>query len=201
MIKAVTFDLDGVYFTPESYPRFKRALPKTVTDPLIIDLVLSKSSELMRFKRGDLSESEYWDYVRHSLGVSLDNNQIGELLAESYEVDSLVVDTIKRIRSLGIKTCICTNNFPTRIKALDSKFHFLSGFNVKIISYETRSVKPEPAIFQTLIKKAGCLPSELIFADDNITNVTAAKNLGVNAFLYQSFNDFIKNLQNFGVNI
>lgn len=201
MIKAITFDLDGVYFTADSFPRFKRSLPKNVVNSSIVDLVLSSSQQMLAFKKGELSEADYWDYVRHNLGIDLDNSQIFQLLSDSYQVDQLVVDTVKKVRSLGIKTCICTNNFPTRINALDSRFHFLSDFDVKVVSYQIGSIKPDPLIFQSLISKSHCLPEEIVFADDHLVNVTTAKSLGLNAFLYQGFDDFVRNLQRQGVSI
>ncbi len=201
MIKAVTFDLDGVYFTSDSYSRFKHALPKNISNDSVVDLVLSSSQQMMAFKKGELSESDYWEYVNRNLGADLDIPRISQLLSDSYRLNDLVVDTVRKVRSLGIKTCICTNNFPTRIDALNSKFGFLSDFDVKVISYQLHSLKPDPLIFETLIKQSRCLPEEIIFADDKLANVAAAKNLGINAFLYQGFDGFVKNLQLSGISI
>jgi len=53
MIKAVTFDLDGVYFTEDSFQSFKRRLPKTITDEAVVNQVLFKSPEILAFKRGE----------------------------------------------------------------------------------------------------------------------------------------------------
>jgi len=41
MIKAVTFDLDGVYFTPQSFKNFKVNLPKKITDREKVDSLTS----------------------------------------------------------------------------------------------------------------------------------------------------------------
>jgi putative hydrolase of the HAD superfamily len=101
---------------------------------------------------------------------------------------------------MGIKTCICTNNFPTRINALNQKFNFLSDFDIHVFSYEIGAIKPDSKIFQTLIDRSGCLPQEIVFADDKQGNVDAALSLGINAFLYTDFENFVSELKNLGVN-
>lgn len=194
MIKAITFDLDGVYFTEDSFKNFKSNFPKNTTDQNLVDHVLAKSDEMMNFKRGILTETQYWDFVNQSFGQSLSLDVITNLLMDSYSVNQNVVDYVKKVRSEGIKTCICTNNFPTRINALNKKFNFLSDFDVQVFSYEVGSVKPDLKIFQTLIEISGVFPEEIFYADDKEANVEAAKSLGINAIVFTNFEDFVKSL-------
>jgi putative hydrolase of the HAD superfamily len=201
MIKAITFDLDGVYFTESSFQNFKKNLPKTVTEEEIVNHVLFKSDQILQFKRGELSEDQYWNFVRDVLGVTLDNQTISKLLADSYQVDQNVVDTVKKVRSSGIKTCICTNNFPTRINALNQKFGFLSDFDIQIFSYQVGAIKPDPKIFQALINRSGCLPQEIFYADDKQANVDSARLLGIKTLVYKGFDNFISQLKTQGVNL
>lgn len=189
MIKAITFDLDGVYFTSESFSNFKKSLG-----------VDSFNDDAMtQFKRGEISEDKFWNLTRQELNIKLSNQEISRVLADSYSVNQNVVDTVKKVRSLGIKTCICTNNFPTRINTLNKKFNFLNDFDVQIFSYQIAATKPDPKIFQALIEKSGCRPNEIIFADDKQENVDSAKSLGINAFLYEGFDSFVSEIQKLGI--
>ncbi|OGL52201.1 hypothetical protein A3K55_00040 [Candidatus Shapirobacteria bacterium RBG_13_44_7] len=197
MIRAVTFDLDGVYFTEDSFQTFKANFPKNTTDQNLIDHVLSKSDEITQSKQEILTEDQYWNYVRSQLGVSTSNKEISKLLADSYQVNPNVVDIVKKTRNLGVKTCICTNNFPTRINALQDKFHFLDDFDVQIFSYQVNATKPDPKIFQALINQSDCQPNEIVFADDKEANVISAQSLGINAFIYQGFDHFLDKLRSF----
>lgn len=201
MIKAVVFDLDGVYFTQGSIESFLSNFPKKATDKEYILHVLAKSDEMAKFKKGIISEEEYWSYVRKEFGSNPSLLEISKLYMDSYKTDPGVVITVKKVHSLGIKTCICTNNYPTRINALNQKFNFLNDFDIHVFSYEVGAMKPDPKIFQTLIEKSGCLPGEIIFADDKQSNVDAALSLGINAFLYTSFEDFLFQLRSLGLEI
>lgn len=189
MIKAITFDLDGVYFTADSFAQFKQSLGVSSFN----------DDYLTQFKKGELTEDQFWDLARKELNFNLTNQEIFNLLKNSYQVNQNVVDTVKKVRSLGAKTCICTNNFPTRINALNQKFNFLADFNVVVLSYQIGAVKPDPKIFQTLITRSGCLPSEIFYADDKQTNVDSALSLGINAFVYTGFEDFVNKLKTFGL--
>lgn len=195
MIKAITFDLDGVYFTPDSFSNFKKNLPKKIIDPLIVDQVFQHSDENKQFRRGEMDEATFWSYAKNALGVSLTNDEIFKLLADSYQVDPQVVEVVKKVRSLGYKTCICTNNYPTRIRLLDQKFHFLSDFDIHIFSYQVGAIKPDPKIYQALITAANCRPEEIVYSDDRSANVQAALDLGINSFVYQDFPDFLSRLK------
>jgi putative hydrolase of the HAD superfamily len=185
MIKAVTFDLDGVYFTAESFPRFVNCF----LDPEKAMQVLKKSNEMADFKLGKMSEKDYWDYVRKELAVPYSNEEIFTMLRDSYEVNQQVRDFELEICARGIKTCICTNNFVTRIRELNKKFDFLKDFDVKVISCEVGVAKPGKEIFEELVRQACCEASEIIYADDNESSYKSALSVGINAFLYTSFED------------
>ncbi|MDP1743460.1 MAG: HAD family phosphatase [Candidatus Amesbacteria bacterium] len=186
MIKAITFDLDGVYFTAESFPRFVNCF----SDPEKAMQVLKKSNEMADFKLGKMSEDDYWDYVRKELAVPYSNEEIFTMLRDSYEVNQQVRDFEMEVRTRGIKTCICTNNFVTRIRELDEKFDFLKDFDVKVISYQVGVAKPDKGIFEELIRQTDCAANEIIYADDNESSYKSALSVGINAFLYTNFEDF-----------
>ena|SRR3989344_1042406 len=190
MMKAVTFDLDGVYFTPQSFKNFKANLPKKVMDEYKLNWVLYKSPEMLNFKMGKMEENEYWDFVRKELGVELNNSEIFKLLRDSYEVNPEVKEYVNEVKAKGLKTCICSNNFVTRIRELNSKFDFLKDFDVKVLSYEVGIMKPEKGIFEVLIKQSGVKPEEIVYADDDESKLQGAIDLGINAFVYEGFEKF-----------
>ncbi len=199
MIKAVTFDLDGVYFTQDSIDAFIKNFPKKITDPERMLYVLAKSDEMAKFKKGTLTEVDYWSYVQKEFSIEISLDEITQLFMDSYKVDPNVVEVVKKVRKLGIKTCICTNNYSTRINALNKKFNFLNDFDVQVFSYQVAAMKPDLKIFQSLIEKSECQPNEIVFADDKQSNVDAALSLGINAFLYNGFEDFLSHLKQQGI--
>ncbi len=122
-------------------------------------------------------------------------------MKSSYEINDGVRDYVIKVRNAGYKTYICSNNFETRIRELDNKFDFLSLFDVHVFSYEVGYMKPAKEIFETLVKKSGVRPEEIVYSDDDETKMQGAKELGINTFLYTDFDSFVKHLEVLGVKV
>ena len=114
-----------------------------------------------------------------------------EILASSYEINPEAQNLIKKLNAHGIKLALCSNNFPERIKAVDEKLDFLKNFDIQVFSYEEGATKPSREIFNTLIKKSQVAPSEIVYFDDSAEAISTAKQLGINAFLYTSFDEMV----------
>lgn len=199
MIKAICFDLDGVYFTAESFKRFKANLPKTETDEEKINFVLYKSDEMAKFKKGEISEEDFWDFARRELGIKVDNEEIFECLRDSYVVNPDVKKYVEEIREKGYMSCVCSNNFETRIRELNKKFDFLKDFDFAVFSYEEGVMKPDKKIFESLVAKSGVQANEIVYSDDESSRLQGAIELGIQAFVYENFKQFRKKLSEFGV--
>ena len=44
-------------------------------------------------------------------------------------------------------------------------------------------------------------PEEIVFADDNESRLVGAKELGINTFVYEDFDSFVKSLKELGVEV
>jgi hypothetical protein len=74
-IKAICLDLDGLFFTGESFQRFKEALAPNVAREKR-DFVLALSPQMREFKAGILDEQTYWNWVRSELMIYISNKEI-----------------------------------------------------------------------------------------------------------------------------
>ncbi|MDR0860454.1 MAG: HAD-IA family hydrolase [Candidatus Peribacteria bacterium] len=166
-IKTICLDLDGLFFTDQSFQTFKERLAPTVEKEKR-DFVLALSSQMQAFKAGKMTEADYRERARQELGIyiSLSNEEIFQLLREIYEVNPEVEQLAKQLKQQGYHLAICSNNFPTRIRELDKQFSFLSLFDTVILSYEVGVLKPDKKIFEALIQQCHCLPEEIIYSDD-----------------------------------
>ena len=196
----ICFDLDGLYFTDESFQKFKERLAPNTEKP-IRDLVLALSDEMRAFKSGTMSEEAYRERAKSVLGLSCSNEEIYTILRESYEVNKKVEQLAKTLRQKWYKIWICSNNFPSRVRELDKKFHFLDNFDVHIFSYEVGAMKPDQKIFQILIDKSGVEASKIIYSDDKEEKLEWAKKLWIQTFVFHGFDEFIQDLKNCWIEI
>lgn len=199
MIKAITFDLDGVYFI-NGKSNFIANIIKLGVSEDEAKRVFLKSDEMNRqYKEGKMSDEEYWIWASKEWKLDKTPKELIELLISGYEVDQNVVETVKKVRANGYKTLICTNNFPARINGLQERFKFLDDFDGKSISYEVGSSKPDTKIYEKLIEVSRVNADEIVYADDNKDNISEAQKLGINAFFYEGFDKFIERLKVLGV--
>lgn len=200
MIKAITFDLDGVYF-PKGKKEFLRSL---------IDLGVSreKAEEVFfgnkmnkEYKLGEISDNEFWSWAIKEWNIDLTVDEIITLMIKGYGVDKKVEELVKKCKESGYKTLICSNNFPARINGLQKRFGFLKNFDITVYSYEAGIAKPNKEIFEELVRKSKVKPEEIIFADDDKEKISGAKEIGIQAFIYEGFDKFFNKLKELGVKL
>lgn len=199
MLKAICFDLDGVYFLNGKSNFIKSLVDLGVTEDEAKRVFLKSDQMNKQYKLGTLTDEEYWSWALKEWSLAMTTKEIVDLLIKGYETNAPAVDYVKSVREAGYKTLICSNNFPARINGLNERFGFLNDFDVVTLSYEVGIAKPDKMIFQELITKTGLQGNEIFYSDDDESKMEGAKELGINTFLYTTFEAFIKHLENLGV--
>lgn len=181
-IKAVTFDLDGVYF-PSGKNNFIKALEQLEVSEDEARQVFLKSDEMNKlYKNGKMTDDEFWMWASKEWKLDKRPDELIDLMIGGYDVDQNVVETVKRARANGYKTLVCSNNFPARVNGLQEKFRFLDNFDVAVFSFEVGESKPSEKIFTELVKRADLPAESIIFADDNPVNLDGGESFRYNYF-------------------
>ncbi len=202
MIRAICFDLDGVYFTPQGKKSFHTALSTEYgADPAVVDELMYKSPEMAQLVRGQISSEQFWDRVREITGITATDEELTNRWIQDYEIDENVRKAVLEAKKQGYITCVCTNNNGIRLPALEKKFHFMNDFDVIVSSHEVGHTKPSKEIFETLLQKLNVKPEELIYSDDNPERLQGAKDLGIQTFVYHNFEQFLEELERVGVKL
>ncbi len=79
------------------------------------------------------------------------------------------------------------------------RYDFLQWFDGRVVSGVEKTRKPFPEFYQLLLDRYNVNASEAVFIDDNLRNVKAAEELGINAIHFQSAEQLKKELQEVGV--
>lgn len=77
---------------------------------------------------------------------------------------------------------------------------FLPLMDGGILSYQEKLIKPDPAIYQLLLKRYGLKASECVFLDDTPKNVEEAVRQGMAGIVFQSREQAAEELRVLGVN-
>lgn len=199
--KVITFDLDGVYF-PNGKANFISALGKIGVSEDEAKRVFLKSPQMNeQYKVGKIIDEQFWTWAVSEWKLAKPWQEIVKLMIDSYDIDERVVSVIQSLRAKGYKTAICSSNFPARIKGLQERFGFLNNFDVIVLSYEIGVDKPDAQIYQKLVDLSEVDAKSVVYADDEIERIEAAKNIGITAFLYEGFDQYLSQLKSVGIEI
>lgn len=201
-IKAICFDLDGVYFTPRGKKSFHQALSEEFgAAPEVVDELMYRSPEMAQLVRGQITPEAFWDRVRSITGIKASDQQLAERWIRDYEVDENVHRAAVRAHELGYKTCVCTNNNAIRLDALVEKYKLNQVFDVIVSSHEVGETKPNRAIFEALLEKLDIQPQELVYSDDNPQRLSGASEMGIQTFVFEDFAQFLNTLKQLDIDL
>jgi putative hydrolase of the HAD superfamily len=142
------------------------------------------------------------------LEVVLSNWERSKLLLETLnvlhdiEVYADIMQTVQAIRRSGIHCHIGSNQQSLRAGHMSSTLNYKSLLDSEFYSCFIGSAKPEAAFFEKVIAQLGCQASAVLFLDDRLENVQAAKRLGINAILFFGIDgapSLARHLTGFGV--
>ncbi|MBO4428339.1 MAG: HAD family phosphatase [Clostridia bacterium] len=99
------------------------------------------------------------------------------------------------LRQRGYKVYLLSNFSNYNFNVNVPRYTFLSETDGKIISYIYKTVKPERKIYEILLDKYALNAEECVFIDDRDDNIAAAKALGFNGIVFESYEDANEKLQ------
>jgi len=204
------WDLDGVVLTRKNmvgvalaYPR-KRELWRQLSYPLLRDaLTVLFGRRVFGFK----GASEQYVRLAHQYDVPL-LEEFVLTVANAKEVIPGTVDIMRQLHEAGYRQYIGTNMGKTVFDHLVRKkdFAFLNDwFDVSASQFVTldglkRGIyKPKKKFFEEFLLRNDLLPSRIIFVDDRLENVRAAREVGLRAIKFTGPRALTRRLKKMGV--
>lgn len=94
------------------------------------------------------------------------------------------VALMRRLRAAGVPVFALTNFGVESFALAQTHYDFLSEFDHAYVSGHMKVTKPDPEIFRMVEAHCGIAPDRLLFTDDRVDNVAAARARGWNAHLF-----------------
>lgn len=199
MIKNIVFDvgkvlvdfnwqgfLDSLELTPEIYEKVAGA---TVLSELWNEFDRSKMSDeeilqgfLEKAPDCEIEIMRFWDNLGNSI--------------QCYDYTSSWVEELQKA---GYQIYLLSN-YPRRLYSQSiHELSFVERVDGAVFSYEVQATKPEPEIYQALLKKYQLDPTECVFLDDNRRNIIAANELGMATIHFHTKSQAEDELRSLGV--
>lgn len=110
------------------------------------------------------------------------------------------VALMAQLKSLGIPVHAISNFSIDKFAIARNRFPFLDSFDERIISAEVGLIKPDPAIFELLIRRRSLEPARTVFIDDSAANIATAQMLGfLPVHVHEEKHDVAAALRRYGV--
>ncbi len=101
---------------------------------------------------------------------------------------------IQTLNRQGINTYYLSNYGEKLRKDTAESLKAISYCKGGVFSYEVKLIKPDVAIYQTLVDTYNLVPEKCIFIDDVAANVEAARKIGMHGILFCGYEEACKEL-------
>ena len=201
MIKAIIFDLGGVYFTDGTSKAVQKVSKKyNLNSQEVSDFFGTKNNIGRLYRQGKLTSKEFWEEFEKQFGIKVNKEDLTKQWILCYKPIQGNVDLIEKLRKNGLKIYFLSDNVKERSDTLQKKFKFLENFNDGIFSHKVGLTKSDGIkVFRIAIQKTRNKPNEIIFIDDKEDYVKTAKSLGMNAIHFKNTKQLKKELKQFTI--
>jgi FMN phosphatase YigB (HAD superfamily) len=158
-------------------------------------------AERLDYDRGTADAREYWSRVARSLGASFREEDLPSLvrvdLESWFNMRASMMDFLGGAKGKVGRLVLLSNihaDGAAYVREGEGR-PWASHFHELVLSCEHRLLKPELEIYELALGRAGALPRETLFVDDNPDNVEGALRAGMSSFRFSGEADFAAKLE------
>jgi putative hydrolase of the HAD superfamily len=186
-MKNIVFDFGGVVFHWRPTRLLQRELPQHATDEASAarwaDAIFQGyGGDWGEFDRGTLEVPALVQRIVTRTGlVEADVLRVVMGVPVELQPQAATVDLIGRLRAAGHGLHFLSNMPRPFADIIEAREPVIQRFHSGVFSAREGVIKPEPAIYELAAARFKARPAELVFLDDHLPNVLAARALGWNA--------------------
>jgi putative hydrolase of the HAD superfamily len=154
----------------------------------------------IEYETGLITSQQFHEQFSQASGTDSDLQSFLTACGDIFSLNTPMMPLIGQLSAVGFPMGILSNTCEAHWQHVYNKYPFLrQNYRDYILSYEFKSMKPDPAIYNDAIEAAGLPANQIFFVDDRQENVDGAIDAGIDAVLYESAGQVIGELQNRGI--
>ncbi|MEX0617309.1 MAG: HAD family phosphatase [Candidatus Woykebacteria bacterium] len=190
MMKAIIFDFFGVFYLDLYWVWLGKKIPNLEKRRSFFQDLSDK------LDKNELTEEKFLQTLSEESGTPRDS-VIDEMFGE-VSIDQELISLLSRFKN-KYKIGLLSNARGEWLREILEKEDIAKYFDELVISSEVGTIKPQPEIFEEMLKCLEVGKNEALFIDDRAKNVTAAKKFGIKSLLYESNEKLIGDLKKLGL--
>jgi HAD superfamily hydrolase (TIGR01509 family) len=197
-IRVVLFDVGGVLVELSGIEIMTVWLGSGITvEELWIKWL--RSTAVRRFETGQGDANEFALQVTREFGLDIEPARFLESFAGwPLGLYPGVMEMLARIPA-RYRLALLSNSNALHWPRILNDMGMGAAFEHHFVSHLTGKIKPDTAAFEDVIASLGCDPAQVLFLDDNMLNVEAARSVGMHAVRVQGPLEAQRVLIDFGI--
>jgi putative hydrolase of the HAD superfamily len=186
MIKAIIFDLGGVYLNTGirlAFDKFMKLFSLSPDErghtPVFFHYLYAGG-----FMSGRISETQYWKLCEMDLGIRTDSGRLRKILLGGYKEQKEVVAVVKKLKK-KYRVGLLSDMPKEWVVWLDKKFCIFRNFDEIVVSGFVGVTKPNLGIYQLMLEKLGLPAEECLFIDDMVHNLKYPESIGMKTIHFE----------------
>lgn len=150
------------------------------------------------FDTGEIGPADFYGEVMQKLDADIGQDAFFRIYCDIFSLNPPVLDLLRRLKT-GYRMLLLSNTDVERFSFIKKKFPEIFIFDDYVLSYEVGYLKPHPRIYKEALVKADVRAEECVFLDDLPENCEGARDVGMNAILYEPHTDLAAELKKMNV--
>ena len=182
----IVFDFAGVVFHWSPPALLRETLPQRTADEAAAQALMQQlfqgflpGSDWAGFDLGLIGAEALAERIARRTGVAeADVRAVVDAIPAHLQAHPDTVALMRRLKRAGHRLFYLSNMPAPYADHLERSHDFFDLFDDGIFSARVRMMKPQPEIFRAAAERFGLAPAQMLFIDDTMPNVDAARALG-----------------------
>ena len=173
--EVVVFDLGKVLLDFNYGVAIAKIASRSGCEPARLRTLIDQSPLLHRFETGLMTEEQFFEEVRKSVGFPGTLAEFEEIFADIFTPIPEMIELHASLRARGVATFIFSNTNGFAVRHIRRNYPFFANFDGYILSYEHGSMKPSTRLYEVVEETTGRSGPSLLYLDDRPENIDTAR--------------------------
>jgi putative hydrolase of the HAD superfamily len=196
----IYFDLGNVILSFDHQRGYDQAAEIAGVSPADVRRIMVEEDLQNRYETGLVNSGQFHESFCQQTGGEIDRVTLLESISDMFWAIRPMVPVLTQLKARGFPIGILSNTCEAHWEFVLSQYAVLGAFfRPVILSYEEQSMKPDSKIYDVAIERAGVDPERIFFTDDRPENVEGAIAAGIDATLFTTVPNFVRQLNERGI--
>ena len=156
-------------------------------------------SEMTRaFEKGEISPREFYKRASHLLGIKIPYKDFVDIWNDIFWEDKDSCELARELKK-SYRLFLLSNVNRLHFEYIRKKFDIINIFDEVILSFMVGAIKPDKAIFEDVIRRAGGDKTRLLYIDDREDLIKEARQLGIDSIRYEGARALVESMKERGI--